>query len=78
MPQNRKGLTNAAFADFSYSTEEFVCGVEIMSGKMQGEVVLPVPTRYDNASCLSACASALLMLHVSAHVSARLYLPYGK
>ena len=45
MPQNRKGLTNAAVADFSYATEEFVCGVDIMCGKMQGHVVLPLPTR---------------------------------
>ena len=61
MPQNRKGLTNAAVADFSYATEEFVCGVDIMCGKMQGHVVLPLPTRYDagvfsaptaNGSCL--------------------------
>ena len=46
MPQNRKGLTNAAVADFSYATEEFVCLVEIMNGRLQDEVVLPLPTRY--------------------------------
>jgi len=45
MSQSRKGLTNAAVADFSYAIEEFVCGLEIVCGKMQGEVVLPVPTR---------------------------------
>lgn len=49
MPQNRKGLTSAAVADFAHATEEFVCGVEIMSGKMHGEVVLPLPTRYASA-----------------------------
>jgi len=45
MSQSRKGLTNAGVADLSYAIQEFVCGLEMVCGKMQGEVVLPLPTR---------------------------------
>lgn len=62
MPQNRKGLTNAAVADFSYATEEFVCGVDIMCGKMQGHVVLPLPTRYNMSMLFRAYFSPFLIL----------------
>ena len=44
MRQNCKGLTGASVADFSCASEEFVWAVEILDGKLKGQLVLPLPT----------------------------------
>jgi dynein heavy chain len=66
-PQNRKGLTNAAVADFTYSTEEFVNFVEVMDGKIEGKVVLPLPTsiHIGDENVLAKTRSSIRLLEFS-------------
>jgi len=47
LPQNRRGLNPNALKEFNYACEEFVGALDILAGKLQGRIVLPLPKGFD-------------------------------
>jgi hypothetical protein len=75
LPQNKRGLTSSAVKEFAFACEEFACELEILCGKMDGRIVLPLPTAFDPESdpnviasqrevCLPSSASSLLCMRM--------------
>jgi hypothetical protein len=50
LPQNKRGLTSSAVKEFAFACEEFACELEILCGKMDGSIMLPLPTSFDPES----------------------------
>lgn len=47
LPQNKRGLTASAVKEFAFACEEFACELEILCGKIDGDILLPLPTSFD-------------------------------
>ena len=50
LPQNKRGLTSSAIKEFGFACEEFACSLEILCGQVEGDIILPLPTSFMQAS----------------------------